>query len=71
MKAELEQRLHQWLDSDRERNTIIIRASDTELWHVLLVIGPKRVVAVDSTELEEALEVAMAGIVIPEPEQSA
>lgn len=70
-RARLEQalwRVHDWLEGDRDRRSLVVEASHINLFWVALKIDHHVVSAADGYDLDELIAEALEGMVMPQPE---
>lgn len=62
-------KLHQWLEDDRDRRSLVLRADNCAIWHAALYIEHKCIGAASGCDINETLTEVLDGMVfLPEPE---
>jgi hypothetical protein len=57
-------RLYDWLESDRDRRSMVIRADNSEIWWVALYIDKTAVNAESGVDLPQVVADVMTGMVV-------
>lgn len=68
LKHEPFDRLHDWLEDDRDRRQLVVRADNCEIWWGGLYIDHHLIRGAGGNDLDDVLEEILTGTVEMEPE---